>query len=183
MPTAAPAASGWRSPDARCRARTAPLFTVPEGMMSVGLGIHGEPGVRDVPLQAAPELAGTLLEPLLAERPEGSEARAVLIVNGLGTVKYEELFVLYRHLTDILAAEGVEVVSPLCGELVTSLDMGGVSVTLMWVDDELERLWNAPASTPAFTRGNMTLEPGAPAPTARARAADGRRVRDRARAR
>ena len=142
----------------------APLFTVPEGMMSVGLGIHGEPGVRDVPLQAAPELAGTLLEPLLDERPEGSEARAVLIVNGLGTVKYEELFVLYRHLTDILAAEGIEVVSPLCGELVTSLDMGGVSVTLMWVDDELERLWNAPASAPAFTRGNMTLEPGAPAP-------------------
>ena len=141
-----------------------PLFTVPEGMMSVGLGIHGEPGVHDVPLQAAPELAATLLAPLLDERPEGSEARAVLIVNGLGTVKYEELFVLYRHLTDILAAGGIEVVSPLCGELVTSLDMGGVSVTLMWVDDELERLWKAPASTPAFTRGNMTLEHGAPAP-------------------
>ena len=143
-----------------------PLFTVPEGMMSVGLGIHGEPGVRDVPLQSAPELAGTLLEPLLAERPEGSAARAVLIVNGLGTVKYEELFVLYRHITDLLAAEGVEVVSPLCGELVTSLDMGGVSVTLMWVDDELERLWTAPAATPAFTRGTIALEPGVPAPPA-----------------
>jgi len=142
-----------------------PLFIVPDGMMSVGLGIHGEPGVRDVPLQSAPELAGTLLEPLLAERPEGAEARAVLIVNGLGTVKYEELFVLYRHLTDILAAEGIEVVSPLCGELVTSLDMGGVSVTLMWVDDELERLWNAPASTPAFARGDIALEPGVQAPT------------------
>jgi D-erythrulose 4-kinase len=137
----------------------APLFTVPDGMMSVGLGIHGEPGVRDVPLQPAPELARTLLDPLLAERPEGSTARAVLMVNGLGTVKYEELFVLYRHLTDILDQEGIAVVSPLCGELVTSLDMGGVSVTLMWVDDELERLWNAPALTPAFTRGSVAADP------------------------
>lgn len=135
-----------------------PLFTVPDGMMSVGLGIHGEPGVRDVPMQRAPELARTLLDPLLAERPEGAGSRAVLIVNGLGTVKHEELFVLYRHLTDILVAEGVEVVSPLCGELVTSLDMAGVSVTVLWVDDELERLWNAPASTPAFARGSMGVQ-------------------------
>lgn len=134
----------------------APLFTVPDGMMSVGLGIHGEPGVRDAPLQSAPELARTLLEPLLAERPDGADARVVLLVNGLGTVKYEELFVLFRHVTDLLTAEGIEVVSPVCGELVTSLDMGGVSITLMWIDDELERLWNAPALTPSFTRGAVT---------------------------
>lgn len=148
----------------------APLFTVPEGMMSVGLGIHGEPGVRDAPLQPAPELARTLLEPLLSERPDGAEARVVLLVNGLGTVKYEELFVLFRHLTDLLAAEDIEVVSPLCGELVTSLDMGGVSVTLMWLDDELERLWNAPALTPSFTRGAVAAgrapQPADPLPAA-----------------
>jgi dihydroxyacetone kinase len=141
----------------------APLFTVPEGMMSVGLGIHGEPGVRDVPLQRAPELAATLLEPLLAERPDGAGDRAVLIVNGLGTVKYEELFVLFRHLSDLLADAGVEVVSPLCGELVTSLDMAGVSVTLLWLDDELERLWNAPALSASFTRGSVAAD-GAPPP-------------------
>jgi dihydroxyacetone kinase len=140
-----------------------PLFTVPEGMMSVGLGIHGEPGVRDVPLQRAPELAATLLEPLLAERPDGAGDRAVLIVNGLGTVKYEELFVLFRYLSDLLADAGVEVVSPLCGELVTSLDMAGASVTLLWVDDELERLWNAPALSASFTRGSVRVG-GAPPP-------------------
>jgi dihydroxyacetone kinase len=138
----------------------APLFTVPDGMMSVGLGIHGEPGVRDVPMQAAPELAETLLEPLLAERPDGSDARAVLIVNGLGTVKYEELFVLFRYVSDRLAAAGIEIVSPLCGELVTSLDMAGVSVTLLWVDDELDRLWNAPALSPAFARGSVAIDTG-----------------------
>ena len=142
----------------------APLFTVPDGMMSVGLGIHGEPGVRDVPLQSAPELARTLVEPLLAERAEGSDARAVVILNGLGTVKYEELFVLYRYVTDLLVAEGVEIVSPQCGELVTSLDMAGVSATLMWLDDDLERLWDAPALSPAFTRGSVALEASSPEP-------------------
>ncbi|PJJ70801.1 dihydroxyacetone kinase [Diaminobutyricimonas aerilata] len=141
-----------------------PLFTVPEGMMSIGLGIHGEPGVRDVPMQRAPELARTLLEPLLAERPEGAGRRATLLVNGLGTVKYEELFVLYRYVADELAAADVEIVAPECGELVTSLDMAGVSLTLMWLEEELEQLWLAPASAPAFRRGSV--EPGTAAPTA-----------------
>ncbi|WP_341955560.1 dihydroxyacetone kinase family protein [Microbacterium sp. LWH13-1.2] len=132
---------------------SSPLFEVPEGRMSIGLGIHGEPGIRDVPLQSARELAVTLLEPLLEERPEGHASRVSLIVNGLGTAKYEELFILFGHLHRELASRGIEVASPLCGELVTSLDMGGVSVTLLWLDDELEELWNAPAASPAFRRG------------------------------
>lgn len=140
---------------------SAPLFEVPDGMMSIGLGIHGEPGIRDVPLQDARELAVTLLEPLLEERPDGDSSRVSLIVNGLGTVKYEELFVLFGHLHRELADRGIKVASPLCGELVTSLDMGGVSVTLLWLDDELEELWNAPAASPAFRRG-VVDRPGAP---------------------
>jgi D-erythrulose 4-kinase len=137
------------------------LFTVPDGMMSIGLGIHGEPGVRDVPMQSAPELAVTLLQPVLAERPEGA-ARAALIVNGLGTVKYEELFVLYGYLAAELASAGLEVVAPEVGELVTSLDMAGVSVTLMWLDDELEPLWTAAAESPAFRRGAVEVLSDAP---------------------
>jgi dihydroxyacetone kinase len=129
-----------------------PLFEVPEGQMSIGLGIHGEPGVRDVPLQSAPELAKTLIEPLLAERPEGA-TRAVVILNGLGSVKYEELFVLFGFVAEHLEQNGVDIVEPECGELVTSLDMAGVSLTLMWLDDELEELWRAPASSPAFRKG------------------------------
>ncbi|WEK61036.1 MAG: dihydroxyacetone kinase family protein [Candidatus Microbacterium colombiense] len=130
-----------------------PLFEVPEGMMSIGLGIHGEPGIRDVPVQGAEELARTLLEPLLEERPTGAGSRVSLIVNGLGTVKYEELFVLFGYLHRALESAGITVASPLCGELVTSLDMGGVSVTLLWLDEELETLWDAPAASPAFRRG------------------------------
>jgi D-erythrulose 4-kinase len=136
---------------------TEPLFVVPEGMMSVGLGIHGEPGIRDVPLQSASELAATLCDPLLAERPAGSGERVVPILNGLGSVKYEELFVLYRFINARLAAEGLHVVQPECGELVTSLDMAGVSLTLLWLDEELEQLWSAPVYSPAYRTGSMAL--------------------------
>ncbi|MEV1132279.1 dihydroxyacetone kinase family protein [Agromyces sp. NPDC049794] len=136
-----------------------PLFTVPEGMMSVGLGIHGEPGIRDVPLQSAPQLARTLLEPLLEERPVAAGSRVAVIVNGLGTVKYEELFVLFRYVAQELDAAGLEIVEPECGELVTSLDMAGVSLTLCWLDAELEELWHAPAYTPAYRKGAMAVGP------------------------
>lgn len=139
-----------------------PLFTVPEGMMSVGLGIHGEPGIRDVPLQSAPQLARTLLEPLLEERPDAAGSRVAVIVNGLGSVKYEELFVLFRYVAQELESAGLEVVEPECGELVTSLDMAGVSLTLCWLDAELEELWHAPAYTPAYRKGAMAVGPDSP---------------------
>ncbi len=133
-----------------------PLFSVPEGMMSIGLGIHGEPGVRDVPMQRAAELATTLVAPLLEERPAGASQRVSLIVNGLGAVKYEELFVLFDFVATLLEDAGLEIVEPECGELVTSLDMAGVSVTLLWLDDELEPLWAAPAVAPAYRKGSAT---------------------------
>lgn len=138
---------------------TAPLFTVPEGMMSIGLGIHGEPGVHDVPIERAPELARTLVEPLLTEQPAGTGSRVAVIVNGLGTVKYEELFVLFRYVAAMLAEAGIELVEPECGELVTSLDMAGVSLTLLWLDAELEELWRSPAYTPAYRKGALTAGP------------------------
>ncbi|WP_442577104.1 dihydroxyacetone kinase subunit DhaL [Microbacterium sp. F51-2R] len=138
------------------------LFTVPEGQMSIGLGIHGEPGVRDVAHQPASELAVTLAEPLLAERPDDA-SRAVVLLNGLGSVTPEELFVLFGFVVDHLESRGVEVVDPRCGEFVTSLDMAGVSLTVLWLDDELEELWSAPASAPGFRKGTVAAAaPSAP---------------------
>lgn len=133
-----------------------PLFTVPEGMISIGLGIHGEPGIRDVPAMGADELAATLVAELLADVPLDRGDRAAVLVNGLGTVKYEELFVLYRGVARELEQVGVSIVEPECGELVTSLDMAGASVTLLWLTEELEELWSAPAHTPAFRKGTLT---------------------------
>ncbi|BCJ33737.1 erythrulose kinase [Actinocatenispora thailandica] len=137
----------------------APLFVVDPAEMELGLGIHGEPGIQTVPRQRVGELAATLAAPLLAERPAGAGDRVAVLLNGLGGTKYEELFVLWRHLDAILADAGLTVLLPEVGELVTSLDMGGVSLTLLWLDDELAELWSAPADTPAFRRGSLTAAP------------------------
>lgn len=131
--------------------KTEPLFTVPAGMLELGLGIHGEPGIETVPDMTGRELAAALLGPLLAERPAGA-TRAAVVLNGLGSTKFEELFVLYRDIAPALEAAGVEVVLPEVGEFVTSLDMAGCSLTLCWLDDELADLWAAPADTPTFRR-------------------------------
>jgi dihydroxyacetone kinase len=130
-----------------------PLFTVPEGKMSIGLGIHGEPGISEADLPTPPELAELLVTRLLDEAPEGAGNRAVVLLNGLGTFKYEELFVLYGNVARLVEEAGITIVQPEVGELVTSLDMSGVSATLMWLDDDLERLWSAAASTPAYRKG------------------------------
>lgn len=146
---------------------SAPLFTVPAGRMAVGMGIHGEPGVGETDVPTADELAELLVSRLLDERhPEAdgaSGSRVVALLNGLGGVKYEELFVVFRRVSELLEGTGLTVVEPEVGELVTSFEMAGVSLTLAWLDDDLERLWRAPADSPSF-RKNL-------APT-RAEAAD-----------
>lgn len=130
-----------------------PLFTVQRGQMDFGLGIHGEPGISSAAWMPASELAATLVEHVLAERPDDADGRAAVLVNGLGATKYEELFSLFGEVVPRLRDAGVELVSPEVGELVTSLDMAGCSLSVTWLDDELERLWRAPADTPAFRRG------------------------------
>ena len=138
---------------------TEPLFTVPKGMMALGLGIHGEPGIRDAEIATAGDLTGLLVDTVLKERPAGAR-RAAVLLNGLGATKYEELFVLWGAVESRLQAEGVELVAPECGEYVTSLDMQGCSLTVMWLDEELERFWQAPCDTPVFRRGaTFTTEP------------------------
>ncbi|MGN9789259.1 dihydroxyacetone kinase family protein [Nonomuraea sp. ZG12] len=142
---------------------TEPLFTVPAGRMGVGLGIHGEPGVGEDALPRAADLARRLVSGVLAEKPAGSGTRVTAILNGLGTTKYEELFVVWRTVARLLAEEGLQVVAPEVGELVTSLDMAGCSLTLVFLDEELERLWCAPADTPAYRRGRVEPRTAAPA--------------------
>ncbi|ASR35839.1 D-erythrulose kinase [Prauserella marina] len=140
-----------------------PLFTMNEGRMGVGLGIHGEPGVSEEPLLGARELAGLLTGRVLAERPE-SARRATVLLNGMGATKYEELFVLWNEVVPALEAEGVEIVEPEVGELITSLDMAGLSLTITWLDDELEALWGAPAQSPAYRKGPAEAAPLTPRP-------------------
>ncbi|ROS32664.1 dihydroxyacetone kinase family protein [Curtobacterium sp. PhB78] len=143
-----------------------PLFTVPEGRMAIGMGIHGERGIAEADVPTASGLAELLVDKLLTELPSGvvvDGARVVPILNGLGSVKYEELFVVFGAVQRGLTAAGAVVVEPEVGELVTSFDMAGVSLTLFWLDDELEQLWGAPADSPAYRKGGaVPQQPVAP---------------------
>jgi dihydroxyacetone kinase len=135
-----------------------PLFSVPEGRMAIGLGIHGEPGIDETDIPSADGLAELFVTRLLdpAEIPAGVDpatARVVPILNGLGSVKNEEMYVVFDRIAELLEGSGVQLVDPQVGEFCTSFDMAGVSLTLLWLDDELERLWLAPADTPAFRTG------------------------------
>lgn len=132
---------------------TEPLFDVPDGRMALGLGIHGEPGLAEREIPDAESLAQLLVQRLDDDGfapMQGS--RLAVMLNGLGATKYEELFVLYRSVSRILAERGAVVVLPEVGELCTSFDMAGVSLTLCWLDDDLERLWRAPARSAGFAR-------------------------------
>lgn len=129
-----------------------PLFTVDPGRMEIGLGIHGEPGTRESELLPARDIARLLVDTILADAPKDVPGKAAVLLNGLGASKYEELFVLYNDIAPLLSKAGVEVHEPLVGEYVTSLDMAGCSLTLHWLDDELQSLHDATAITPAFTR-------------------------------
>jgi dihydroxyacetone kinase len=141
----------------------APLFTVEAGHVGMGLGIHGEPGISTKAMMPAADLARTLLSPLLAERPAGHDGRVAVVLNGLGRTKYEELFVLWHHLTGMLSDAGLTVVDPEVGEFVTSLDMAGCSLTITWLDDQLEGYWRAPADAPAFRKGAVARPAGSEA--------------------
>lgn len=136
-----------------------PLFTVPEGRMSVGMGIHGEAGISESDVPTAQDLAELFVASILEERPEvvggSSDERVAVILNGLGAVKYEELFVVYRSVRRLLGAAGLEVVEPEVGEFFTSFEMAGASLTLAWLDEALERAWRAPAEAPGYRKGML----------------------------
>lgn len=135
-----------------------PLFTVPEGQMGFGMGIHGEPGIREMAVPGADQLAEMLVGQLLNELPAGvsvNGARVGAILNGLGSVKYEELFVVWYGVQQRLLDQGVTLADVQVGEFVTSFDMAGLSLTLAWFTEELEALWLAPAYSPAFKKGSV----------------------------
>jgi len=141
-----------------------PLFEVASGRMAIGMGLHGEPGLSEGPLTDANSLAALLVERLLTERPADvpeDQQRLVVLLNGLGSFKYEELFVLFGAVNQELLARGVVLADCECGELVTSLDMAGVSLSLCWLDAELEGFWSAPADSAAYRRGALTPLPQA----------------------
>ncbi len=130
-----------------------PTFDLPADQMEIGIGIHGEPGRRRVPLAPAREIAEMLVEPILHDLDLTGGAGVVAFVNGMGGTPLLELYLMYNEVAQVLDKAGVSVVRSLVGPYITSLEMAGCSVTLLRVDDELLRLWDAPVRTPALRWG------------------------------
>lgn len=133
-----------------------PLFTVEPGQLAVGLGIHGEPGI-EIQRQGTPaELADRLLTAVLEHEPVATETgyrnRVAILVNSLGGCSHEELFMLYAKIVEQATGSARTLVAPVVGEQLTSLDMVGVSLSALYLDDELEELWTAPARTASLHR-------------------------------
>jgi dihydroxyacetone kinase len=130
-----------------------PTFTLPDGEMEIGIGIHGEPGTHRGKLESADAIAGRLAGEVLRDLAAPAGSRVALLVNGLGATPLEELYLLYRRAAGAVTAAGLTVARSYVGEYVTSLEMAGASITVMLLDDELERLLDAPARSPFWREG------------------------------
>jgi len=130
----------------------APNFTLGDDEVELGMGIHGEPGIWRRKLRPADSLVDEMLAMLLAERPADA-SRVAILVNSLGATPFEELFILYRRAAHVLDAAGLAIVQPLVGPYVTSMEMGGASISLCFLDDEIAPLLAAPADCPFWKVG------------------------------
>jgi dihydroxyacetone kinase-like protein len=130
-----------------------PTFDLPDGEMEIGIGIHGEPGRRRVPIAPAAEIAEMLLSPILTDLDFTGGDGVIAFVNGMGATPLIELYVMYNEVAQILGKAGIPIARSLVGPYITSLDMAGCSVTLLKADDELLRLWDAPVRTPGLRWG------------------------------
>lgn len=129
-----------------------PTFDLPVGQMEIGMGIHGEPGVRRGELASADRIAEELVGAILTDLPYRRGDEIAVLVNGLGATPKEELYLLYRRTKQLLDAEGIRVHRTWVGEYATSLEMAGASISLLRLDDELRRLVDAPADSPFFAQ-------------------------------
>ena len=130
-----------------------PTFDLPDGAMEVGIGIHGEPGRRRVPIVPARDIAAMLVDPILSDLDFTGGDGVIAFVNGMGATPLIELYVMYHEVATILGKAGISVARSLVGPYITSLDMAGCSVTLRKADEEILRLWDAPVRTPALRWG------------------------------
>lgn len=130
-----------------------PSFELAENEMEIGIGIHGEPGRKRVPLAPADEVAEMLMEPILSDLPFKQGESIILFVNGMGGTPLIELYILYRKAAQIAQKHGLKIARNLVGSYITSLEMAGASITALRADDNLISLWDAPVNTPGLRWG------------------------------
>lgn len=129
-----------------------PTFTIADDEMEIGMGIHGEPGMKREKLQTADQIATRMTTAILDDMKPSAGDRLAVMVNSLGATPPEELYILYRRAHEILGAKGLTVHRAYVGEFATSMEMAGASFTFFRLDDELADLLDAPAHTPFFSQ-------------------------------
>ncbi|MHB0878370.1 MAG: dihydroxyacetone kinase subunit DhaK [Anaerolineae bacterium] len=125
-----------------------PTFTIADDEMELGMGIHGEPGLERSKLRPADEIAAAIVEKVVNDLPFGKGDEVAMLVNGLGATPPEELFLLFRKASQMLAERGIKVHRVLIGEYATSLEMAGASISLLKLDADMKRWVNAPFFSP-----------------------------------
>jgi len=130
-----------------------PTFELPEDEMEIGIGIHGEPGRTRMKIKTADEVTEMLMNPIIEDLPFEEGDEVLLFVNSMGGTPLIELYILYRKAVEILEAKGIKVVRKLIGPYITSLEMAGCSFTLLKMDEDLIKLWDAPVKTAGMRWG------------------------------
>jgi dihydroxyacetone kinase-like protein len=134
-------------------ANGSPTFELADDEMEIGIGIHGEPGRKRMKLEPADRIVDRLLEPVLSDLPFNSGDRVLAFVNGMGGTPQIELYVAMRRVGAALSEAGLRLERTLIGSYITSLEMAGLSITLLRLDDDMIRLWDAPVLTPGLRWG------------------------------
>jgi phosphoenolpyruvate---glycerone phosphotransferase subunit DhaK len=128
-----------------------PTFELADGEMEIGMGVHGEPGIKRGPLLPADQVAHSLVDAIVADIDDRGHGEVALLVNGLGATAYLDQYIVYRGARRALEASGLKVVRSYVGEYITSLEMAGASLTVTLLDDELLSLLDAPSSSVRFS--------------------------------
>ncbi|HOA24168.1 MAG TPA: dihydroxyacetone kinase subunit DhaK [Aggregatilineales bacterium] len=130
-----------------------PTFELGENEMEIGIGIHGEPGRQRMEIQPADNIVEMLMEPILSDLPFQQGDEVLAFVNSMGGTPLIELYIVYRKVAEILEERGITIARNLIGPYITSLEMAGVSITLLKLDDEMKELWDDPVVTPGLRWG------------------------------
>lgn len=129
-----------------------PSFEIGENEMEIGLGHHGEPGIRKGPIDTADNVADQLMEEIFKDMPLHQHDNVAVLVNGLGSTPRMELYIVFRRVEEVLKEKGINIYRSYVGDYITSLEMGGVSITLTKLDDEMKEMIDHPVDCPMFVQ-------------------------------
>ena len=130
-------------------------FEIAPGNMEIGMGIHGEPGIEKGPIKPVDTIVQEMIDRILPDLPYRSGDEVAVLVNGLGATPLEELYIVYRRVHEILTEKGIKAFKVYVGEYATSMDMAGMSISLLKLDDELKKYLSMPCNTPFVSQEQL----------------------------